>query len=104
MNGWSILRGLLTGADIDEAREKSRYSNVEDADAARPLWQWCRDEGIDLLQLAIQFCLKETRIHGNPIGSLNVDQLETNIRAANSPMDDEVWAKLETEFGIVAPR
>jgi len=104
MNGWSILRGLLTGADIDEARAKSRYSNVEDADAARQLWRWCRDEGIDLLQLAIQFCLKETRIHGNPIGSLNIEQLETNIRAANSPLDDEVWAKLEAEFGVVATR
>ena len=103
MNGWSILRGLLTGADIDEARAKSRYSIVEDADAARPLLQWCREEGIDLLQLAIQFCLKETRIHGNPIGSLNVEQLETNIRAANSPLDDEVWAKLEAKFGVVAP-
>ena len=23
LNGWSILRGLLTGADIDEARERA---------------------------------------------------------------------------------
>ena len=96
MNGWSILRGLLTGADIDKARAKSRYSNDEDADAARLLWQWCREEEIDLLQLAIQFCLKEDRIHGNPIGSFNVEQLETNIRAACTPLDDSAWAKLET--------
>ncbi len=99
MNGWSILRGLLTGADIDKAREQGRYRNDEDVDAARRIWQWCREERIDLLQLAIQFCLREERIHGNPIGSLNVEQLEANIRAAATPLDDKVWAKFEVEFG-----
>ena len=52
MNGWSILRGLLTGADIDKAREQGRYRNDEDVDAARVIWQWCREEQIDLLQLS----------------------------------------------------
>ncbi len=99
MNGWSILRGLLTGADIDKAREQGRYRNDEDVDAARRIWQWCREERIDLLQLAIQFCLREERIHGNPVGSLNVEQLEANIRAAATPLDDKVWAKFEVEFG-----
>ena len=100
MNGWSILRGLLTGADIDKAREQSRYKNDEDADAARRIWRWCRQEEIDLLQLAIQFCLQEPRIHGNPIGSLNVAQLEANIRAACTPLDESVWARFEAEFGV----
>ena len=84
LNGWSILRGLLTRADIDEARR---------------IWHWCQGEKVDLLQLALQFCLRETRIHGNPIGSLNAEQLESNIRAAATPLDerrvgevsDRVW-------------
>lgn len=98
MNGWSILRGLLTGIDIDEAREKGRYKNDADADAARHLWQWCRRENVDLLQLAIQFCLREERIHANPIGSLNIKQLEANVRAASTPLSDEVWAKYHAAF------
>lgn len=99
MNGWSILRGLLTGTDIDRAMEQGRYRSDADVGAARRLWQWCRQEEIDLLQLAIQFCLKETRIHGNPIGSLNVEQLESNIRAASTPLDESVWARFEEAFG-----
>ena len=102
MNGWSILRGLLTGADIDTALEKGHYKNDKDVDAARRILRWCHQEEIDILQLAVQFCLKETRIHGNPIGSLNVAQLESNIRAACRPLEESVWAKFEAEFGVDA--
>ena len=100
MNGWSILRGLLTGIDIDEAREKGRYKNDADIDAARRIWQWCRDEEVNLLQLAIQFCLAEGRIHGNPLGNLNVAQLEQNIWAASTPVAEAVWAKFQAKFGV----
>ena len=100
MNGWSILRGLLTGIDIDEAREKGRYKNDQDSDSARQIRAWCLQEGVDLLQLAIQFCIKEDRIHGNPIGSLNIEQLEANVRAASTPIADEVWAKYQSSFGV----
>ena len=100
MNGWSILRGLLTGNDIDEAREKGRYKNDADVDDSRIIWQWCQQEEVNLLQLAIQFCLAEERIHGNPIGSLNVEQLEANVLAASTPIEESVWAKFRAEFGI----
>ena len=100
LNAWSILRGLLTGVDIDEVRTQRRHRGNDDAEAARAYWNWCREEQIDLLQLAIQFCLREKRIHGNPIGSLNVEQLEANIRAATTPLDDCVWTRFQEEFGV----
>ncbi len=100
MNGWSILRGLLTGVDIEDAMEKGRYRKDDDAEAARMLLDWCRREGVDLLQLALQFCLREERIHGNPIGSLNAAQLEANIKAVSTPLPDEVWDRLQLEFGV----
>ena len=100
LNAWAILRGLLTGADIDEVMAQRRYRIDDDAEPARAIWQWCREEEIDLLQLAIQFCLREKRIHGNPIGSLNVEQLEANIRAASTPLDESVWAKFQEKFGV----
>ncbi|AWT60104.1 MAG: D-threo-aldose 1-dehydrogenase [Candidatus Moanabacter tarae] len=99
MNGWSILRGLLTGVDIDEARESGLYRNEEDVEASREIWKWCRREKIELLQLAIQFCIREDRIHGNPIGSLNKKQLEANILAASRPVEEAVWKKFDLKFG-----
>ena len=100
LNGWSILRGLLTGVEIDEVRTQRRFRGNNDPEAARAYWNWCREEQIDLLQLAIQFCLREERIHGNPIGSLNVEQLEANIRAASTPLDESVWIRFQEEFGV----
>lgn len=104
MNGWSILRGLLTGADIDEVMAQRRFRRDIDAEPARAIWQWCSEEEIDLLQLAIQFCLREERIHGNPIGSLNVEQLEANIRAASTPLEESVWTSFQERFGIEPPQ
>ncbi len=104
LNAWAILRGLLTGVDIDEVRTQRRYRGDDDPEAARAYWNWCREEQIDLLQLAIQFCLRERRIHGNPIGSLNLEQLEANIRAASTPLDDSVWTRFQERFGVEAPQ
>ena len=98
MNGWSILRGLLTGVDIDAEVEKGRWANHPDLESARARWKWCQEEGVDLLQLALQFCLQDDRIHGNNIGSLNIKQLEANVRAASVPLSDEVWEKYEARF------
>ena len=85
MNGWSIFRGLLTGADIEQGHAQGRWKNDRDVEPALAIRQWCVEEGIDLLQLALQFCLREQRIHGNPIGSLNRQQLEANVWAASTP-------------------
>ncbi len=99
MNGWSILRGLLTGVDIDAEVAQGRWANHPDLEPARARWQWCQEEGVDLLQLALQYCLLDDRIHGNNIGSLNVKQLEANVRAASTPISNEVWEKYEARFG-----
>ena len=100
LNGWSILRGLFTGVDIDEVQKSSPHRNEEDIEVARKLWHWCQREEVSLLQLAIQFCLRESRIHGNPIGSLNAEQLQANIHAASTPIADEVWHRFVAEFAL----
>lgn len=98
LNGWSILRGLLTGVDIEVAQTAGRWRNDADAARAREIREWCIAEGIDMLTLALQFCLREPRIHGNPIGSLNAAQLEANIRAAATPLPEAVWEGFGERF------
>jgi len=53
--------------------------------------EWCIKEGISLLAIALQFCLHEERIHGNPLGSLNIEQLEMNALAVSEPLPDDVF-------------
>ena len=50
---------------------------------------------LSLLQVALQFCLSEHRMHGHPIGSLNVEQLEQNVRAAITPIDDSILDEIQ---------
>jgi D-threo-aldose 1-dehydrogenase len=98
MNGWSILRGLLTGVDIAAGQAAGRWKNDADVARAMDIQQWCRRQDIDLLSLAIQFCLREPRIHAHPIGSLNIAQLEANVRAASTPLPQEVWQRFGEQF------
>jgi aryl-alcohol dehydrogenase-like predicted oxidoreductase len=59
---------------------------------------WCQERGVPMLALALQFCLREERIHGNPIGSLNVEQLEANVAAASAEVADEVIVAFREAF------
>lgn len=91
LNGWSILRGLLTGVPVETIVSRDRWLPHSDAQRAENMRFWCQERGISLLKLALQFCLRETRIHGNPLGNLNVEQLETNVAAVLEPLPDSVF-------------
>src|SRR5262245_26800796 len=81
LNGFSIARGILTGVDVDVAAARGRWRSDDDLPRARAMRQWCLERGISLLHLALQFCLREERIQGHPLGSQNVAELEANVRA-----------------------
>ena len=82
------MRGTLTGAPLATLVSRDRWS--PDHRRAETMRLWCEERSISLLQLAIQFCLRDGRVHGNPIGSLNAEQLEMNVRAAAQPLPDGV--------------
>jgi aryl-alcohol dehydrogenase-like predicted oxidoreductase len=92
LNGFSIVRGLLTGVEPAAAAARGRWSNDEDVARATAILRWCQERDISLLALALQFCLREPRIHGNPLGSQNIDELRANIAAVATPLPDAVIA------------
>jgi len=89
INGWSIMRGWLTGKPVADFVPKKDWGI--DQQRSEKIRLWCIEQNIELLDLAIQFCLRETRIHGNPIGSLNIEQLERNVEAACATISDETF-------------
>ncbi len=90
LNGFSIMRGILTGAPVAEAAARGRWTNVDDIARATTMRQWAVDREVSLLDIALQFCLAEGRIHGNPLGNQNVAELEQNIRAVANPLPDGI--------------
>ena len=87
LNGWSIMRGWLTGTPVESFVPREKWG--EDQERAEAMRLWCEEQGIEMLELTIQFCLLEERIHGNPVGSLNIEQLEKNVAAAMASVADE---------------
>src|SRR5688500_12366690 len=43
LNGFSIRRGILTGADVEQAAERGRYSNEEEIKRGRPMRAWAME-------------------------------------------------------------
>jgi aryl-alcohol dehydrogenase-like predicted oxidoreductase len=90
LNGFSIMRGILTGVDVEEAAAKGRYRNAEDIERAKRMRQWAIDRGVSLLAIALQFCLRDSRVQGNPLGNQNTRDLEQNVAAVSTPLPDGV--------------
>ena len=91
LNGWSIMRGWLTGVPVENFIPRDRWG--EDQERAEAMRLWCAERSVEMLELTLQFCLREERIHGNPIGSLNSEQLELNVRAAMATVSDATIAE-----------
>lgn len=88
LNGWSIMRGWLTGTPLEQIAPQDQWN--QDQQRAESMRLWCETHDASLLALALQFCLREQRIHGNPVGSLNAAQLEANVAAAACQIEDDV--------------
>ena len=91
LNGWSIKRGLLTGTPVEKIVARDRWIPGSEPERAERMRLWCAERGIGLLNLALQFCLRERRIHGNPLGNLNVEQLEMNVAAVLTPLPERMF-------------
>jgi aryl-alcohol dehydrogenase-like predicted oxidoreductase len=95
LNGWSIMRGYLTGKPVETFVPREKWQ--EDHERAEKMREWSEAHGLNLLELALQFCLRDDRVHGNPIGSLNKEQLEWNVRAASAKLADATFEQFLAE-------
>lgn len=89
INGSPIAAGLLSGVEPD-VKERP-----PEGEKAYELWQWAVDNDLNLLNLAIQFCLRQPLIATSLTGSKNATEVEQNYAAATTPVSDEVWEQLQ---------
>ncbi len=88
INGSPIAAGLLSGV------EPAVNARPPEGEKAHQLWRWCAKNDLNLLNLAIQFCLRQPLIATNLSGSKNANEVEENFAAATSPISNEVWEVL----------
>jgi aryl-alcohol dehydrogenase-like predicted oxidoreductase len=61
---------------------------------------YCRERGVDIAQLAIQFALANPSVHTTLVGTANPENLKKNVKWLESPMDEALLAKVRE---ILAP-
>ncbi len=88
INGSPIAMGLLSGL------EPHPNSRPPDGEKAYQLWKWAEENNQNLLNLAIQFCLRQPLIHINLTGSKDAAEVEQNFVAATTPVPEEIWERL----------
>lgn len=85
INGSPIANGLLAGVEPNPALKPP------DGQVAHRLWKWAEENNLNLLNLALQFCLRQPLIHINLVGCENAQEVEQSFAAATIPVPDEVW-------------
>ena len=61
---------------------------------------FCREQGVDIAQLAVQFSLRNPDIHSTLIGSANPENMRRNVEWLDAPVDE---ALIEAALEALAP-
>ncbi|MDA0337866.1 MAG: aldo/keto reductase [bacterium] len=92
--------GLLTGLEPDEEDERRKFPSRQGEPVAHRMWDWCRQHGVNLRHLAMQFCLAAPVESIAMAGPCNQQQVEEAVDAATAIVPDEIWEAFEAEFGV----
>lgn len=73
------------------------YQNADPAlvERARTLEALCRDAGVPLAALALQFSLRDARVHSTIVGMSKPERLQQTLELARVAIPDALWAEAE---------
>ncbi len=94
--------GMLAGPEPDPEVEKGRHPGREPR--AHAMWTWCREHGVNIRHLAMQFCLAAPIDGIVMAGPANRQQVEEAYEAATTEVPDDVWRDFGAEFGVSPER
>ncbi len=90
--------GLLTGPEPDPERERGMHPGSEPR--AHRIWTWCRENGVNIRHLAIQFCLAAPVDSIVMFGPASIQHVRDAYEAATETIPAELWEKFGRSFGI----
>lgn len=114
VNAQVVFLGLLAGDEPesvarwfqgDSRADPESLSYIQPAEVARAqeLWSWCRKRDIDLLDLGMQYALRDPRISTLLVGATSIEAVTRDCAAVREPIPDPVWTGLREDFGLSIP-
>jgi L-galactose dehydrogenase len=109
LNATSLYMGFLGGQDprevaagVPEHWRGQLWWRAEEAKVrqATALWEWCRDWGVSLLALNLQFCTRpwfkspDLQVAATLMGAATPEQIEEDVAAMGVEIPEEMWAEL----------
>ena len=105
VNASPYLRGLLAGRDpVEQARYGAH--DRRDVERAAAVYAWCRERGIDVGALAVQFSTRNTGIGSTLVGSRDATEIAASFRHATVALPDGIWDEFRAaaaHFPVAAP-
>lgn len=99
INGTSLANGLLVGTDPRTHTEMHTEVRRHRPLAIR-LYDFCQEQKISLLALALQYPLQNPSISLTLFGPRNPQELHASLDAAQAEIAPEVWPELHRRFGL----
>lgn len=96
INASPLSMGLLSNRLPPDWHPASRQVREVCAKAAA----FCRDKGVDIAKLAVQFAVADTRMPTTLVGTASPQNISNNIKWASEPMDHQLIADVRK---ILAP-
>ncbi|HIE26737.1 TPA: aldo/keto reductase [Candidatus Poribacteria bacterium] len=101
IRGSPILFGLLSNRPLAE-KMKRRNLSPDDPEIVkiRQLSEWTAERGVKLLSLALQYCMRDSRVGVILVGVRNRQQLEENVMSVLETLPENIMEELANDFGI----
>ena len=93
INGSPIAMGLLSGTKPSRTNTLTDHIKQAENEKAFQLWQLADDLGVKLLEVAIQFSVRQPMIGCTLTGAKNATEVEQNYKSAITNLSDSVWQK-----------
>jgi aryl-alcohol dehydrogenase-like predicted oxidoreductase len=86
--------GLLSGRDPDSVGTPKWTPPAAEVAGARLIHAWCRERGVSVLALALQFSLRQPRFACTLIGAATAAEVQGCWDAVTAEIPEAVWAEL----------
>jgi aryl-alcohol dehydrogenase-like predicted oxidoreductase len=94
INGAALAMGLLSGRDPDTIGTPVWKPPVAEVAGARAVHAWCKERKIGVLDLALQFSLRQPRFACTLIGAATAAEVQGCWDAVTAEIPETVWAEL----------